>query len=259
VAIHPGSRAPYAPTTAVLRVVERHRQFGLRSMDTQKLKSIGVTDALAPRTLASLISLGLYDAGGQITPEFEALRLAPEADFKPQFGEILRKAYSPVLELLDPQVATRTEIEDAFRSFEPPGMRPRMVQLFEGLMTYAGLRPERQRAGGGSTIRSAGHYPRREPTARLAAPSRTQPPARKPEPAREPQPSHINGTAPDGATFERRDVRLGSAGTVSIIVNVRWLDLSDEQFTALRKLIKDIEALGQPGDTAEEKVTEVAK
>jgi hypothetical protein len=47
---------------------------------------------------------------------------------------------------------------------------------------------------------------------------------------------------------ERRHVTLGQAGTVSISVNVRWLDLSDDQFTKLRKLIKDIEALGEPGD-----------
>ena len=114
-AIQPGSKAPYAPTRTVLRVVERHRDFGLRTMDLPKLKSIGVTDALAPRTLTSLVNLGFYDANGQITPEFEALRLAPEADFKPQLGELLRMAYSPVLEILDPQTATRTEIEDAFR------------------------------------------------------------------------------------------------------------------------------------------------
>ena len=73
-------------------------------------------------------------------------RQAPKDDYKSQLGELLRKAYSPVLEILDPWTATRTEIEDAFRTFEPPGMRARMVQLFEGLMIFAGLRPPSPRA-----------------------------------------------------------------------------------------------------------------
>jgi hypothetical protein len=119
-------------------------------MDLQKLESIGVTKALAPRTLASLILLGFYDDEGQITPEFEALREVPKLDFEPHLGDLLRKAYSPILEVLDPWTATRTEIEDAFRTFNPPGMLPRMAQLFEGLMTFAELRPETSRRPGGS-------------------------------------------------------------------------------------------------------------
>jgi hypothetical protein len=164
-------------------------------MDLPKLKSIGVTDALAPRTLASLVSLGFYDDKGQITPEFEALRVAPAAEYKPQFGELLRKAYSPLLEVLDPWTATRTDIEDAFRNFEPPGMRPRMVQLFEGLMIFAGLRPDNQRASSSGSA----SQPATRPSADKAAGgrrSRTQPPKREPEPEREPPPapSPANGS-----------------------------------------------------------------
>jgi hypothetical protein len=93
-------------------------------------------------------------------------------------------------------------------------------------------------------------------------PSSPRPPRtpRQPPASREKPPSHVSRAAPDSAMLERRDVTLGSAGTVSITVNVRWLDLSDEQFTALRKLIKDIEALGQPSDSAaKETVTEVTE
>jgi hypothetical protein len=88
-----------------------------------------------------------------------------------------------------------------------------------------------------------------------------QPSASREKPtAHEEPPSHVNRATQDGAKLERRDVTLGSAGTVSITVNVRWLDLSDEQFTALRKLIKDIEALGQPSDgTDKDAVMEVAE
>lgn len=59
-------------------------------------------------------------------------------------------------------------------------------------------------------------------------------------------------TADRDAAHEHRDVTLGSAGSVSIDVRVKWLDLSDDQFTKLRKLIKDIEALGQSGEDRNE-------
>ena len=39
-------------------------------------------------------------------------------------------------------------------------------------------------------------------------------------------------------------VTFGSAGTVEIAVEVRWLELPDETFVALRKAIRDIQALG---------------
>lgn len=73
--------------------------------------------------------------------------------------------------------------------------------------------------------------------------------ARKPEP---------DTGAADVAAHEHRNVTLGTAGTVSIDVKVKWLDLSDDQFTKLRKLIKDIEALGQSGDDPDEEDVEDA-
>lgn len=47
----------------------------------------------------------------------------------------------------------------------------------------------------------------------------------------------------------RHDISLGDAGSVSVIVDVdRWWELSDDQFLKLRKLIKDLEALGDSGN-----------
>ncbi len=51
----------------------------------------------------------------------------------------------------------------------------------------------------------------------------------------------------DGAGVERRIIHLGGAGTVEVTVKVRWLDLPEDKFTKLRKLIKDIEALELAG------------
>jgi len=61
--------------------------------------------------------------------------------------------------------------------------------------------------------------------------------------------------SPTAAGIERRVIKLGSAGTVEVTVQVRWLDLPEDKFTKLRKLIKDIEALelaGQEGADADE-------
>lgn len=80
------------------------------------------------------------------------------------------------------------------------------------------------------------------------------PPGQKPPPkpridgsGAKPPPKDVSDDNPDAGAPERRDVLLGTAGSVTVIVNVRWLDLSEDQFTKLRKLIKDIEALGLAG------------
>jgi Family of unknown function (DUF5343) len=150
-AVQKAERAPYASTGSIITVIEKHRQVGLQTMSLQRLQQIGVSEALAPRTLNALVYLGFYDENGNVTSEFDALRKAPEHDFKPRLADLLRGAYAPVLELLDPATATPLDVENAFRGFEPTGQLPRMVQLFIGLMIYADLMPEDRRkpAAGG--------------------------------------------------------------------------------------------------------------
>lgn len=234
-AVQQGTRAPYASTGSIKTVIEKHRQVGLQAVSLQRLQQIGVTEALAPRTLQALTFLGFYDESGNVTPEFDALRKVPEHDFKPRLAALLREAYAHILEVLDPATATPLDVENAFRGFEPTGQLPRMVQLFIGLMVYAEIMPEpetKRRTGGASA----------------QAPAR--PPKSKPGAERERQPESPAAKTPfhaDSKPGERRDISLGDAGSVSVIVNVRWLDLSEDQFTKLRKLIKDIEALGDSG------------
>lgn len=57
------------------------------------------------------------------------------------------------------------------------------------------------------------------------------------------------GGAGQNPSGEHRVVELGGAGTVTMHVDVRWLDLPDETFAKLRQLIKDIEALAPKGTT----------
>lgn len=138
-----GGRAPYAPSTAILTIVAKHRQVGLRQVDVAILQRIGITEALAPRTLASVKLLGLYDDDGEITPEFDNLKRVPEEELRPRLGELLSAAYAPVLEILgDPAQASRQDMANAFRGFEPTSQLDRMVLLFVGLMTFVGMMPE---------------------------------------------------------------------------------------------------------------------
>lgn len=234
-------RAPYASTGSIKTVIEKHRQVGLQSMNLQRLQQIGVTEALAPRTLHALTFLGFYDEQGRVTPEFDALRKVPEHDFKPRLAALLREAYAPILEILDPATATPLDVENAFRRFKPTGQLPRMVQLFIGLMAYAEVMPEPQRRGGGGGSSQTASKTSAKGSATRGSP-RT--PDGKAGPERPHQPSPPS--QPTGV--ERRVIRLGEAGTVTIAVDVRWLDLPDHQFTKLRQLIKDIEALEHAGN-----------
>jgi hypothetical protein len=250
-AVQKSTRGPYASTGSITTVIEKHRQVGLPTMGLQRLQQIGITEALAPRTMHALVFLNFYDEDGNITPEFDALRKVPEHDFKPRLAALLREAYAPILEVLDPATATQTDVENAFRGFEPTGQIPRMVQLFMGLMTYAEVMPEIKRRSGPAPGQQAPRAPKNKPTSergQVARSGQSGQPAVNPEHER--QPGHQAPPSPpqvDGRPVERRDISLGDAGTVTVIVNVQWLDLSDDQFTKLRQLIKDIEALGSSG------------
>lgn len=43
---------------------------------------------------------------------------------------------------------------------------------------------------------------------------------------------------------EHKTVSFGAAGSVTVTVDVKWLDLDDAAFAGLRKIIRDLEALG---------------
>jgi hypothetical protein len=259
-AVQKSTRAPYASTGSVTTVIEKHRQVGQTTMSLQRLQQIGVTEALAPRTMYALAFLGFYDENGNVTPEFDALRKAHEHDFKPRLAALLREAYAPILEVLDPATATPLDVENAFRGFEPTGQIPRMVQLFMGLMRYVEIMPDAASKRDGPAPRMA-RIPKVKPAGANGQSGHTgrseQPGHSSVQPRREHEPEHQEPEPPrylDGNAAERRDISLGDAGSVTVIVNVRWLDLSEDQFTKLRKLIKDIEALGDSGHDRREQV-----
>jgi len=134
---------PYAPASAVLELVDRHRNKGLPApVDAEVLGRAGISDSLIPRTLQALQTLDLIGEDGRPTPILEGLRLAPQADFKTKMEEWLRGAYGDALQYVDPATADEESIRDAFRSYNPIGQQGRMVSLFTGLFKAAGVGPE---------------------------------------------------------------------------------------------------------------------
>jgi hypothetical protein len=136
--------APYTATKPVLDIIERHRNRGLPSpVDADVLIRAQVPESLIPRTLQALVSLDLIDDEGRPTQTFENLRLAPEAEFKKRMGEWLKSAYADIFAFVDPATDDETQIRDAFRTYNPVGQQGRMVILFIGLCTAAGLMAEK--------------------------------------------------------------------------------------------------------------------
>lgn len=135
---------PYAPPSAVLELIERHRERGLPSpVSAEVLARSGVSDSLIPRTLQALQVLELITEDGAATETFEGLRLAPEAEYKQRLEEWLKGAYADVFSFVDPSTDDETSIRDAFRSYQPVGQQTRMVTLFLGLCKAAGLVPDK--------------------------------------------------------------------------------------------------------------------
>jgi hypothetical protein len=115
-------------------------------IDADVLARAGVSPSLIPRTLQSLQSLDLIREDGTHTDVLEGLRLAPEADFKKRMAEWLTATYADALSYIDPATDDEIRIRDAFRSYNPVGQQGRMVSLFMGLFTAAGVMAERPKA-----------------------------------------------------------------------------------------------------------------
>jgi hypothetical protein len=156
--VTPDSPAPYAPASAIIDLIRRHRSRGLPApVNSDVLARAGISESLIPRTLQALQALDLIDDNGAPTATLEGIRLAPEAEYKQRIADWLRATYADALQFIDPATATESDIRDAFRNYRPIGQQGRMVTLFSGLFREAGISPERQRASNGAkpVIRAA--------------------------------------------------------------------------------------------------------
>jgi Family of unknown function (DUF5343) len=183
-AVTQATAAPYAPTRTMMDIIERHRDRGLpRPINAETLQRAGlVTESLTSRTLLALTTLDLIDEAGTPTPVFEGIRLAAEAEYKKRLEDWLKAAYSDVFSFVDPTKDDSMRVRDAFRGYQPTGQQDRMVNLFIGLCTAAGIMPDKPQ----------GPPPRPNPTRGPNGPTGPVGPARL-KPKYVPPPAKVGG------------------------------------------------------------------
>jgi len=238
--------AAYGPAKTIISLIERFRGPGLPfPLSVESLPRVSVSESLAPRTLQSLKLLGLVDEHGKSTPQFEDLRRAPTAEYKSELIDLLKSAYEPVFEVVEPANATYDQVQDAFRSFNPQGQRDRMVSLFLSLLEYAEYSDSLPSVRSSGSARSAGTNPTQPGTGRNGKGASRAPQARvEPPPLVAPPPG--GNAAPESE--EDVVINLGDAGEVTIKLKVRWFSLSlpDDTADKLRKGIRELQALSLP-------------
>jgi hypothetical protein len=131
----------YAPSTAVTTIIDAVRARGLGTPITlDVLVRAGITETLAPRTLASLKVLDLVDEDGHPTTQLTLLKEARgDEELKARLQEWVQGVYAEVLQYADPATDDVVRISEAFRGYKPDGQRARMTTLLLGLWQYAGL------------------------------------------------------------------------------------------------------------------------
>jgi hypothetical protein len=131
--------APYAPPSAVLAVINHYKNRDVPpSVTLTNLQQIGVTEGLAPRTMAALKFLGLLQDDGTTTDQFRALRYASHDDYRSVLAGILEAAYKGVLDHVELATAGDRELNNAFIPYSPGAQRSRMITLFQALAKEAG-------------------------------------------------------------------------------------------------------------------------
>jgi hypothetical protein len=224
--VTPDKPAPYATSGAILDLIHRYRDRGLPQPITgDVLGRAGIAQTLISRTLYALQALDLIDKKtGMPTETFEALRVAPEAEFKKRLGDWLKGAYADVFSFVDPMKDGEARIRDAFRNYQPIGQQGRMVLLFQGLCTEAGLMPVKQATASASPPRQR---PPATPSPQPASRSTSRQASRNSPP---PKPRHA---APSG------QLPPALAGLLESLPDDGWTTAERDKFLTTFKAVLD--------------------
>lgn len=234
-------RAPYVSYATLINFIDT--KLGAGNPLPPRIDR-GFLDNYAGSIQAQLVStlrtMGMIGDAGEVLPPLREATASPDA----RQAVIRRWAegfYQDQLALAHNN-ATASMLHESFARRKYTGSTLRKAVVFYlslvddvGLPTSSYFKAPRQSPPGGR--------PRRKREA----------PSPSPEP---PTPPYV-GSQPD-VVGERKVVGLGEAGTVTVLVDVRWLDLPDATFTKLRQAIKDLEALGTPAATSPTSTEEAA-
>jgi len=163
--------APYGPSQNILAVIGRLRDHGVPDpLTTSNLGQLSIPEGNIGRTLAGLSFLGLIGSDGRHTDTMRRLAEVPTDEYERALAEIIRGAYAGIFSILKPEMASDTQILDAFRGYQPAKQRLRMVMLFKGLCREAGLMPAERATGRATAVRSSNQRSGSQPVRRRAAP-----------------------------------------------------------------------------------------
>ncbi|HYO49930.1 MAG TPA: DUF5343 domain-containing protein [Chloroflexia bacterium] len=141
--------APYARGEPTVKVFRHARERGLPNViDSDTLERIGVGAGNGYQVMQALKFLGIItDEGrkGRPTDKYLRLHRASTEEYPSVLADLLRAAYDPIFNIVDPAQASIQQIHDAFRYYKPPGQRGRMVTLFIALCREAQIIPSDDR------------------------------------------------------------------------------------------------------------------
>ena len=134
--------APAAGMVNILSVIRRYRLRDFpRRFSPDDLHHVGVPFIDVDRTMHALKLLDLIAPDETPTERFRTIQnVGSEEEYRQALGELLRDRYEPVFEAVpDPATASDLKLRAAFREYEPPEERERMIALFRALCAEAGL------------------------------------------------------------------------------------------------------------------------
>jgi hypothetical protein len=135
--------APYASPEVVIRVLERFRESGFagQPITTSAVQKLGIGTEVARRAVLALKLLELISDDGAPQAPLVAFKNAPSDKYLQVLADQLLAMYEGIFAFTGRDISDKTpqQLEDAFREFDQPSLRNRMVSCFVGLCTYSGL------------------------------------------------------------------------------------------------------------------------
>ncbi|MDM3973276.1 DUF5343 domain-containing protein [Mycobacterium marseillense] len=218
---------PYIAFKTLTDVVERMERDDIPTrVDPSYLDSYA--GGYRPTVISNLQTLGLLGKGGEPTERLEALVYANEAERQRLVGELISEFYSDIFALgLN---STQSQFLEAFVAKGVRGdTRRKAISFFLKACAYSGVK-----------VGSLWKTPPAAPTGSSAKRKPQQTVSKNDE-----APTSEQATVQHGAG-ERVVVDLGTAGRVTVHVDVKWLELDDPDVKTLRDAIKSLQQMASP-------------
>jgi hypothetical protein len=95
--------APYTSPENIERLIEKGRRNGLPPyLNGTYQTSLGISEGMIPRNLATLRFLGLIDGESAPTEQLQRVVTASDEEWRPILAAILRDAYPTVFQAVNP-------------------------------------------------------------------------------------------------------------------------------------------------------------